>query len=228
MLKVRMTNDTAIEAGIDEAGRGCLWGPLFAAAVIWPPEEEWIDEQRELAPLIKDSKKITPKKRALIAEAIKSYAVDYGIGSVSAAEIDSMGMSRANRLAFLRALDALDIPPDRILIDGTLPLFTSQLEERKINQQETIIDGDATYLSIAAASILAKEAHDDLVKEWVATEPSLHEKYHLGSCKGYGTAAHRKGILDNGKHTEHRNLFLRKLLGNTVFTNEETCLISDD
>lgn len=224
MLKVRMKNDTQIEAGIDEAGRGCLWGPLFAAAVIWPPEEEWIDEQREIAPQIKDSKKIAPKKRAKIAECIKSYAVDYGVGQVSAEEIDNLGMTRANRLAFLRATDNLSITPDRLLIDGTISLIKDDLDTRKIQSQEVIVDGDATYLSIAAASILAKEEHDAVVREWIAKEPDLQTKYHLESCKGYGTAAHRKGILENGRHKEHRNLFLRKLLGNTL----QYCLITDD
>lgn len=225
MLKVRSKQDSVIEAGIDEAGRGCLWGPLYAAAVIWPPEEDWIDEQRELAPKIKDSKKIAPKKRAQIAEAIKSYAVDYGIGSVSAGEIDSLGMSRSNKLAFIRAIDALQVPPERILIDGTLSLSEDDLEQRKIISQEVIVDGDATYLPIAAASILAKEAHDDVVKEWVKNNPQLDTRYHISSCKGYGTEAHRKGVLEHGTHTEHRRLFLRKLLGTRVVVD---CLIQDE
>jgi ribonuclease HII len=222
MLKVRSKQDSVIEAGIDEAGRGCLWGPLYAAAVIWPPEEDWIDEQRELAPKIKDSKKIAPKKRARIAEAIKSYAVDYGIGSVSAGEIDSLGMSRSNKLAFTRAIDALQVPPERILIDGTLSLSEDDLEQRKIISQEVIVDGDATYLPIAAASILAKEAHDDVVKEWVKNNPQLDTRYNISSCKGYGTEAHRNGLLEYGTHTEHRRLFLRKILGTS------DCLIQDD
>ena len=91
MLQVRFTNDTLLEAGIDESGRGCLWGPLYAASVIWPPEEEWTEEYREVAPLIQDSKKVSPKKRAAVAESIKALAVDYGIGSVTANEIDEHG-----------------------------------------------------------------------------------------------------------------------------------------
>lgn len=222
MLKVRSQEDTVIEAGIDEAGRGCLWGPLYAAAVIWPPEDDWIDEQRELAPKIKDSKKIAPKKRARIAEAIKCFAVDYGIGSVSAGEIDSLGMTRSNKLAFTRAIDALQVPPERILIDGTLSLSEDDLEQRKIKSQEVIVDGDATYLPIAAASILAKEEHDDIVKEWIKEYPQLDTRYNISSCKGYGTEAHRSGILKHGTHTEHRKLFLRKILGTS------DCLIQDD
>ena len=215
MLKVRHTEDSLIEAGVDEAGRGCLWGPLYAAAVIWLPEDEWTDEHREITPQIKDSKKLSEKKRAYLSDAIKSLAVDYGIGDVTAKEIDKKGLSFTNRLAFLRALDQLTVPVDRVLIDGTLPLWAENLTDRDIQSQETIIDGDMLYVSIAAASILAKEARDTVVKEWVQKEPSLDTKYSLGSSKGYATEKHRKGILENGKHAEHRDLFLRKLLGKT-------------
>jgi ribonuclease HII len=221
-LKVRHTVDTRIEAGIDEAGRGCLWGPLYAAAVIWPPEEEWMEEHKTIAPHIKDSKKLSAKKRALLAEGIRDLAMDTGIGIVTPAEIDSYGMSYANKLAFQRALDSLLIPPDRILLDGILSLGADQLESRNIQSQETIVDGDALYLPIAAASILAKEARDSYVKACVETEPALETHYSIGSSKGYGTEKHRKGILAHGNHTGHRNLFLRKLLG-----NRSDCLISD-
>ncbi len=222
-LAVRYSNDTLIEAGIDEAGRGCLWGPLYAAAVIWPPEEEWLEEHKEFAPQIKDSKKLTPKKRASLASAIKSLAIDFGIGIVTPQEIDSFGMTYANKLAFQRAIDALTVCADRILLDGILPLDTEQLVKREIQQQYTIVDGDASYLPIAAASILAKEARDAYVAECVQTEPLLETNYSIGSSKGYGTDKHRKGILAHGKHSQHRDLFLRKLLGNA-----SDCLIQDE
>jgi ribonuclease HII len=222
MLTVRHTKDTLIEAGVDEAGRGCLWGPLYAAAVLWPPEEEWLDEHREIAPQIKDSKKLSAKKRAMLANAIQALAIDYGIGIVGPQEIDSLGMSAANRLAFTRALDQLTVTPDRILIDGCLPLYSEDLATRKIQVQHTVVEGDGTYLPIAAASILAKEARDTYVSEYVTKEPTLESNYSVGSSKGYGTEKHRKGILTHGKHSEHRNLFLRKLLGET-----SDCLITD-
>jgi ribonuclease HII len=222
MLTVRHTNDTLIEAGVDEAGRGCLWGPLYAAAVLWPPEEEWLDEHREIAPQIKDSKKLSAKKRAMLANAIQALAIDYGIGIVAPQEIDSLGMSAANRLAFTRALDQLSVTPDRILIDGCLPLYSEDLTMRKIQVQHTVVEGDGTYLPIAAASILAKEARDTYVSEYVTKEPTLESNYSIGSSKGYGTEKHRKGILTHGKHSEHRNLFLRKLLGES-----SDCLITD-
>jgi ribonuclease HII len=221
-LQVRHTSDTLIEVGIDEAGRGCLWGPLYAAAVIWPPEEEWLDEHKEIAPQIKDSKKLSAKKRAKLAHAIRDLAMDIGVGIVTPSEIDSYGMSIANKLAFQRALDGLLIPPDRLLLDGILALDSNQIAERKIIAQHTIVDGDALYLPIAAASIIAKEARDSFVLECVEKEPVLETNYSIGSGKGYGTEKHRKGILAHGKHSQHRNLFLRKLLGNT-----SDCLISD-
>lgn len=221
-LSVRYEKDSLLEAGVDEAGRGCLWGSLYAAAVLWPPEEEWLDEHREIAPQIQDSKKLSAKKRAALAEAIKALAIDYGIGIVTPQEIDSYGMTMANRLAFQRAIDSLSVAPDRILLDGILELRQEYLTQQKIQCQVTIVDGDAKYIPIAAASILAKEARDSYVADIIKQEPELETNYSIGSSKGYGTEKHRKGILAHGKHTLHRNLFLRKLLGNA-----SDCLITD-
>ena len=220
-LQVRFKEDTLIECGVDEAGRGCLWGPLYAAAVIWAPESEWLDEQKILAPMIQDSKKLSAKKRKQVAEGIRNYAIAYGIGSVLASEIDKMGMTGANRLAFRRAIEGLGAEPDRLLMDGILPLEADVLTSLKVAEQETIVEGDACYLPIAAASILAKEARDSWVEEYIQQNPTLDEKYCMMSSKGYGTLKHRNGILKHGTHAEHRNLFLRKLLGNK-------CLINDD
>ena len=222
-LQVRFKDDLNLEAGVDEAGRGCLWGPLYAAAVIWPPEEDWLDEHRELAPQIKDSKKLSAKKRKVLAEQIQNYAISFGIGSVSAKEIDEGGMSYANRLAFIRALQELNMPVERVMIDGCLPLKQEQLEGLKIDEQETIVEGDGKYLPIAAASILAKEARDSIVEEWVKKEPVLQTTYNIGSCKGYGTEKHRIAIKEYGMHAQHRRLFLRKLLNLSL----SDCLISD-
>lgn len=222
-LQVRFCDDNKLEAGVDEAGRGCLWGPLYAAAVIWPPEEDWLDEHREVAPFIKDSKKISAKKRKQIANQIQAAAIDYGIGSVSAKEIDQSGMTYANRLAFQRALEGLSVPIERAILDGCLPLREDQTNALKIEEQETVVDGDALYLPIAAASILAKEARDSIVEEWVSKEPDLQTTYNIGSCKGYGTEKHRNALKEKGMHPEHRRLFLRKLLNISV----SDCLIAD-
>jgi ribonuclease HII len=220
MLKCRFRADNLLEAGVDEAGRGCLWGRIYAGAVLWPPEEEWTEEYRELAPQIKDSKKIAPKKRALIGQQIQALAIDCGTGFVEAAEIDEHGMTYANRVAFERAIASLSVNPDRILVDGTLPLTLDQMGTLGIQEQEVIVDGDANYLPIAAASILAKEAHDDWLKGEIVKRPELETKWSLGSCKGYGTEKHRNAIVEHGMDSEHRRLFLRKLFGNT-------CIIDD-
>jgi ribonuclease HII len=173
--------------------------------------------------MIKDSKKVTPKRRAALEAAIKQHAVAWSIGRVEAAEIDTLGMTKANRLAFQRAIAGLGKPPERILIDGILGL-NSGIEE--------IVEpkGDGTYLAIAAASIIAKEGRDRMVKEMCLADSALQDKYALLSSKGYGTATHRNAIITHGVHGEHRKLFLRKLLGldHTITSDaNDVCLICD-
>lgn len=219
MLKARHTIDSILEAGIDEAGRGCLWGPLFAAAVIWPEEAGWTDEVRALSAQIKDSKKVTPKRRAILEEAIQRHAIAWALGRVEAAEIDQLGMTRANRLAFQRALEGLHVTPGRILIDGIMGLRDDVLLGR-----EQIVEpkGDGAYLAIAAASILAKEGHDRAVHELCQADTRLDQTYGLLRSKGYGTAKHQAAVKTHGMHTEHRRLFLRKLLGLEHTVSEES------
>lgn len=221
-LQVRFRNDTKLEMGLDEAGRGCLWGPMYAGAVIWCPEEEWTDEHREISPMIKDSKQLSEKKREMLAQAIQTLAIGYGVGAVTPQEIDLVGMTAANRLAFQRAIQASSVPGERLLIDGCLPLLEETLEEVEADEQQTIVEGDAKYVPIAAASILAKWSRDTWVKEYVTAHPELNEHYSLLSNKGYGAEKHRQGILKHGMHEEHRRLFLRKLLG------KSKCAIEDE
>ena len=215
MLLPRYKEDTLIEAGIDEAGRGCLWGPLFAAAVIWLPESEWTEEHRSISEQIKDSKKVSPKKRRQLREAIENLAVAFSIGRVEAAEIDDLGMTAANKLAFQRAVQHLDVEPDRLLIDGILVLNSGKEE---IVEPEA----DGKYIAVAAASILAKEAHDDIVEAFCMVDKTLSEHYDLLKCKGYGTRKHCAGLLKHGKDVQHRRLFLRKLLGEEHICNSKT------
>lgn len=207
MLKCRYkSEDTRLEAGIDEAGRGCLWGPLIAGVVLWLPESEWTEEHRTVSQQIKDSKKLSPKKRAALRIAIENLAIDYAIGRVEAKEIDELGMTRANCMAFERALRGLTVEPDRLLVDGILSLNTTI-------EQFVEPEMDAKYIPVAAASILAKEVHDEILRDCCEKDARLQEKYDLLHCKGYGTAAHRRGVSDHGMDTQHRRLFLRKLLG---------------
>ena len=213
MLKTRFTEDLAIEAGIDEVGRGCLWGPLVAVALIWPPESEWTDDVKAIAQQIKDSKKLTEKKRTALASAIKDYAIDFGVGVVEPREIDQLGMTLANQTAFARAVQSLTVEPDRLLIDGIVPIPMTMWKK----QQHTIVDGDANYIPIAAASIVGKDYRDTFVKAWATTHKEIAERYDLSSNKGYGTAKHRQAIQQHGKHADHRTLFLRKILGEAVY-----------
>ena len=207
MLKSRHTQDEVAEVGIDEAGRGCLWGPLMAAAVVWPDEDSWTEDMRELSSKIRDSKKIAAKRRSLMEAQIKLYAVAWSIGSVTAQEIDTFGMTKSNRLAFERALEGINGPYGRILIDGTLGLPANSIE------QVIEAKGDNTYIAIAAASILAKEGRDTIVRGMCEENPILESRYSICSSKGYGTLKHRNAVKEHGMHTEHRKLFLRKLLG---------------
>jgi ribonuclease HII len=223
MLKSRFKDDSLIEIGIDEAGRGCLWGPLMAGAVVWPLESNWNDTIRNISMKIKDSKKISATKREKLADEIKRYALYSGTGFVSASEVDSLGATKGNQLAFRRALDSIQFSESdkeihkRICIDGILPM--TRYSENEIG--ETIIDGDEKYISIAAASILAKVTHDKWVKDWCESNSELGTRYDFLSCKGYGTAKHRKAILEFGPVAEHRKLYLRKLIPNITVSRYE-------
>ncbi len=215
MLQPRHTEDGAIEAGIDEAGRGCLWGPLVAAAVIWPAgaPATWPAEVQALATQVRDSKKVSAKKRAAMEIAIKAAAVAWGLGVVTPEEIDARGMTWANRAAFERAAAALGLKPERLVIDGILGLETATLAALGVKQQVVEAAGDGTYLAVAAASILAKEGRDRMVAEAVEAQPELQSVYGILNSKGYGTAKHRDAIKARGMLPGHRRLFLRKLLG---------------
>lgn len=212
MLRPRHANDGVLEAGIDEAGRGCLWGPLVAAAVVWPAEGDWTTEIRTVSTQVRDSKKLSAKRRGAMEGAIKAGALGWSLGIVTPQEIDAVGMTRANRLAFERAVAGLPTAarPGRLLIDGTLPLATLPTG---VSEQIVVPQADNTYLAVAAASILAKEGRDRMVAEAVAAAPTLQERYGLLSSKGYGTLVHRNAIKEHGMDSGHRRLFLRKLLG---------------
>lgn len=211
ILSARHIEDSIVEVGIDEAGRGPLWGPLMAAAVLWPNESEWTDAHRETVKSIRDSKKISAKKREMLYGKIKEQAVAFGIGVVSADDIDRYGASWANQTVFRRAVEDMGLEDSvvrRYIVDGTLAFPTIGPHETCI----TVIDGDAKYISVAAASILAKVSHDTWVTNWCKEHPDLAEKYGLESSKGYGTAKHRQAIQEHGLLTEHRRLYCRKIM----------------
>jgi len=222
-LKVRYAGDEVLEAGVDEAGRGSFWGPLVAAAVIWPPEEYYDDDVRAVIHMIRDSKKLSPKRRAEAETIIRNVALAVGVGVVSAGEIDKEGMTWANQMAFVRAVEDLQVAPQRLLIDGvlTVPLRKNDIfggPSVDVDEIHTFIGGDDLYLPIAAASIIAKEYHDRYVCSWAEANPRVAEKYGLLTNKGYGTATHRSAIETFGPLEEHRRRFLKGV----AFTEEES------
>tara|TARA_B110000285_G_scaffold233083_1_gene305824 strand:- start:534 stop:1142 length:609 start_codon:yes stop_codon:yes gene_type:complete len=178
-----------IEAGCDEAGRGCLSGPVVAAAVILPKDFK--------NKLLDDSKKLTESKRKALRPIIEKEALAYAIGVVDEKEIDEINILNASFLAMHRAIDKLGISPELLLIDGNR--FNAYLE----TEHECIIKGDGKYLSIAAASVLAKTYRDDFMED-------LHQEFPVycwDKNKGYPTKKHRIAILNNGACKYHRKTF---------------------
>lgn len=205
MLKRQWIEDGLVEVGLDEAGRGSLWGRLYVGAVIMSPEDEAYFDNGAALREIRDSKKLTRRKRAILADYIRENAIETTTAWSEPEEIDTLNILRADMAAMHRALASLQTPFQRILVDGDV-WIPYELQEGPV-EAVTIIEGDSVSLTIAAASILAKEAHDDWVKEMVAADPSLHERYGFGSNMGYGTAAHMAGLTVWGAHALHRRSF---------------------
>lgn len=178
-----------LEAGCDEAGRGCLAGPVVAAAVILPEDFKH--------PLINDSKQLSEKRREQLREIILTQAIAWGIGICSPAEIDEINILNASILAMHRALDALDVTPESIIVDG------NRFKPYRDIPSRTIIKGDGKYANIAAASILAKTERDHIMYSLADEYPD----YDWKSNKGYPTRAHRDAIKLFGPTPLHRMSF---------------------
>jgi len=193
-----------IEAGIDEVARGCLVGPVVAAAVIWNPELENIFNIK--IPDIKDSKKLKPEIRKQYSDFIKNYALDYNIAFVSEKEIDNINILNATFKAMHKAISGLTIQPEHLIIDGnSFKPFTAD-SFNKVIDYSTVVKGDNKYLSIACASILAKVARDDYIYNLVDNDPSL-EKYGWKKNNAYGTKDHIEAIKKYGISEHHRKTF---------------------
>lgn len=186
--------DNLVEAGCDEAGRGCLAGSVYAAAVILPP-----DYKNEM---LNDSKKLTDKKRKQLREVIERDAVAWAVGIITPEEIDKINILNASFLAMHRALDQLQVRPEAVIVDG------NRFKPYKDLPYTTIVKGDGKYLSIAAASILAKTYRDDYMDKLAEEFP----QYDWKSNKGYPTKKHREAIRINGVTPYHRMSY--NLLGN--------------
>ena len=188
MLELKFSN-TDLEAGTDEAGRGCLAGPVVAAAVILP--EDFSNE------LLNDSKKLTEARRKMLRPIIEKEALCFGVSFVDQREIDQINILRASILAMHRALDAMGRKPQFVIVDG------NRFEPYRDVPHQTIIKGDGKYMSIAAASVLAKTYRDEYMERLHTSFP----EYGWKSNKGYPTARHRQAIREHGSSEHHRQSF---------------------
>lgn len=185
--------ENLVEAGCDEAGRGCLAGSVYAAAVILPPDYE--------NDLLNDSKKLTAKKRYALREVIQRDALAWAVGIVAPEEIDKINILNASFLAMHRALDQLSLRPEAVIVDG------NRFKPYQDLPFTTIVKGDGKYLSIAAASVLAKTYRDDYMLNLAKEYP----QYDWQSNMGYPTKKHRQAIRDHGITPYHRKSY--NLLG---------------
>ena len=184
-------------AGVDEVGKGCLFGPVFAGAVILSKTNEF----NLLSKGLKDSKKLNFLQRKNLVPLIKENSLAWSLGQASAREIDSIGIRKATEKAMIRALEKLVNPPELIFVDGILPIRLWK------GKQKTQVRGESHFPSIAAASVLAKEARDALIRRLAHKYP----QYELEKNKGYGTKTHRKNLINSGATKLHRKTFLSKL-----------------
>ena len=181
--------ENLIEAGCDEAGRGCIAGPVVAAAVILPRGMDF--------PEFDDSKKLTEKQREKLRIKVLENAAAYGVGIVSAEEIDEINILNASFLAMHRAIDQLKIQPELLLIDG------NRFNKYHDIKHQCIVGGDAKYQSIAAASILAKTTRDHIMEELDTQYPAYNWKQN----KGYPTIEHKNAVAEHGMSPFHRKTF---------------------
>ena len=202
MLKAYCIEDV-IEAGCDEAGRGPLAGSVFAAAVIFDPQLLGKEEHRKWLEMLNDSKQLTEKERLTLRPLIEQHAMAWAVVEVTAEEIDRINILKASILGMQRALDRLTIRPEHIIVDGNK--WKPYVPEGQVMEipARTVVKGDGKYLSIAAASVLAKTYRDEYMLR-------LHEQYpqyHWDTNMGYPTKAHYEAIQQYGITPYHRKTF---------------------
>jgi ribonuclease HII len=209
MTHLKQSDGSQLEVGIDEAGRGCLAGPVVAGAVIMPLiefDDPNSDYDLDILGMVKDSKKMTKANRDICRQYIEEIAIDFGLGIADNTEVDSMNILKATHKSMHRALNELNVTPDMILVDGNA--FTDYYDEtNELIDYKCVIGGDNEYFNIACASILAKEYHDKIIKEYVENDPQLNIRYGWLSNVCYGTQKHRDGIEEWGISTHHRKTF---------------------
>jgi ribonuclease HII len=195
-------NIDKLEVGIDECGRGPLFGRVYVASVILP--DNFRDYLKEEGLVLRDSKKLSEKKRDRLREYIEAYAIDYNVSYAESTEIDKHNILRANLRTMHKSLDKLTVRPDSILVDGDK--FMEYGHGGEYVEHHCIIGGDDKYDSIAAASILAKTYRDEYIKKLCEERPELL-KYGLDKNKGYGTKQHMDAIKEYGVQPDHRLSF---------------------
>jgi ribonuclease HII len=192
-------NKELLEVGVDEVARGCLFGRVYAAAVIWPQEPP---PDTEFYPPIRDSKKLSPLKREQLKDFIEANAIDFAVAYATETEIDKINILAASQLAMHRALDKIrkKVDFDHILVDGNyfIPYYTYTYN--------TFEKGDDKFYSIAAASILAKVYHDKYIQDLTNDYPEL-KTYDIHNNMGYGSSKHMEAIKNNGVTQFHRITF---------------------
>ena len=184
------------EVGIDEVGRGAIFGPVFSAVVVLTEKNKFTLKKFGVT----DSKKLTPKKRKLLLPKILLLSSDYGIGQSSVREIDQLGIRVATELSMIRALKKLKEEPSELIIDG--PLLLRPWKGMQMNE----VSGDSKFIAIASASIVAKVARDNLMERL----EKKYSGYFIFKNKGYGTREHFSNIKKNGITNLHRKSFLKK------------------
>ncbi len=188
MLKIRFS-DFDLEVGADEAGRGCLSGPVVAAAVILPKDFSH--------PLLNDSKQLSEKQRQTLKPIIEKEAISFGVSFVHHEEVDQVNVLKASITGMHRSIDQLNVVPEFIIVDG------NKFSNYKNIPHKTIVKGDAKYMSIAAASVLAKTYRDEFMEKIDLEFPA----YHWKKNKGYPTKQHREAIQKHGITPYHRKSF---------------------
>jgi ribonuclease HII len=199
-MLLRINDDILLEAGVDEAGRGCLAGRVYVGCVILP--DTFPDEKYKL---IRDSKTLSIKQRDEMRKYIETYAIAYNVSYAEVAEIDSINILKATMNTMHRVVDGLSIEPEYIAVDGD-KFKMYKKENGEVIPHMLVTGGDNKYRNIAAASILAKTYHDEYVKKLLEDEPDL-KKYGWEKNMCYGTATHIKAIKEFGISEHHRKTF---------------------
>ena len=198
---LKFLDDDLVEVGIDEAGRGALFGRMYVGAVVLPKDLDCFFDNGAALNEIKDSKKLTARKRDILYDYVKECAIDYSVAWCSNTQIDEENVLQADLNTMHRALEQLVVPVQRVLVDGDCWKKWEGHEDVEVNK---IIEGDSKFLAIAAASIMAKVERDRWVLSCCEEHPEWDERYGLSSNKGYGAPKHMSGLKEHGPTSLHR------------------------